>query len=419
MLASTSPIESVVIVGAGEAGTNAALALRDLGFEGRITLLESESSGPVYRPALSKPEFMSGDDASLQREAKRAALLSAGVDVKVGVSAARILVGEKAVGLTSGETLDYSRLLLATGSRARRLNVDGDHQLTYLRSHASGVRIRSLLAESERVVIIGGGLIGLELAASASQLGRSVVVLEGTETLLGRAVARPVAEVLTDRHIAEGVRVRLSAQVKHVGLSPTGALRIALQAGDVVECDVAVAGVGAVPNTTLASEAGITVADGIVVDACFRTSHVDVFAAGDCCSYPHPLANGSHIRGESWEIARSQGTAAAASMLGSDEQFNTVPWFWTDQYDLSAQVAGFPSMSTVTAVRTRADGVQLHFGIGQDERMLSVGAVGPAGSVGKDVRLSQMLIARRATPSLGQLTDPEIGLKKVIASCEA
>lgn len=419
MLGNVSAIEAVVIVGAGEAGTSAALALRDRGFERRITLLESESSGPVYRPAMSKPEFLNGDDDTLQTEARRAALLKASVDLRVGVSAASILPEKNVVKLTTGETLDYSRLLLANGSRPRTLGINGGHHLTYLRSHASGVRIRSLLAESERVVVIGGGLIGLEMAASATQLGHSVVVLEASDALLSRAIPRPVAEVLAERHLAEGVRVRLSAQVQYVEQTSVGALRIALQTGEVIECDVAVAGVGAVPNTILATASGVAVVDGILVDASFQTSHPDIFAAGDCCNFPHPLADGARLRSESWDLAKSQGAVAAASMLGSCDPFDTVPWFWTDQYDLNAQLAGFPSMCSATVVRRRADGVKLHFGLDQGGRLRSVGAVGPAGSVGKDVRLAQALIARRATPRPELLCDPDTGLKKVIMSCEA
>lgn len=413
-------IESIVIVGAGEAGTGAALALRALGFANRITLVEADRSGPVYRPAMSKLAFLQrGDDDSLQRAAKMNALEQAQVELLTDVVVESVAAGRDVIELSSGGSLGYQRLLLAVGSRPRRLDLAGAECIEYLRTPADAERLRGLLSKQQRVAVIGGGLIGLEMAASARTMGCQVVVLEAADALMSRAMPGPVAQVLAERHTAEGVSVRLSVRIAGLEPSAGGPVAITLETGEVIECDCVLGGVGTVPNTDLAVDAGLGVDNGIVTDDMFQTTRAGIFAAGDCCNAPHPLVADLRLRGESWRVAKGQGAAAAASMLNGTAPVAMVPWYWTDQYDLSAQVAGVPSVASETVRRSRADGIDLYFGLDSTGQLISVAGVGPAGSVGKDVRLTERLIAAGTAPSADSLADPDVTLKSIIASHSA
>jgi 3-phenylpropionate/trans-cinnamate dioxygenase ferredoxin reductase subunit len=201
------------------------------------------------------------------------------------------------------------------------------------------------------------------------------------------------------------------------GLAETASgVTITLAEGTAIEADVVVAGVGAVPETSLAWAAGIETADGVVVDARFATSAPDVFAAGDCCRYPHPLYDGRLLRLESWRAAQEHGAAAARAMLGSTEPYEGVPWFWSDQHDYTLQVAGLASEADREVVRVRPDGVEIWFGLSDGGRLVAAAAAGPGNSVARDIRLAEMLIARRATPDPAVLADPGAALKSVLRS---
>ena len=438
---SPSP-DAIAIVGAGEAGTTAALTLRSLGFAGTITLFNAESGSPFYRPALSKPDYLAGDEAALQYDAKLSALRDADVDLRQGAVVERIDRGSHSLKLRSSESVRYDRLLLATGAEPRKLEIPGAEAAKYLRSRSDGEAIRARITAAERVLVIGSGLIAFELAASARQSGCAVTVLASGPRLMARSLPDALAKVLIREHVANGVSIRTSVRAGEIEPTASGTIRVVLAGGETLECDVVLAGIGALPNTVLADAAGLKVDDGIVTNAALQTSDPDIFAAGDCCNFPHPLAEGTRLRGENWQVAVSQGEAVAASMLGlggggsrgvgsggggrgggSGGAYEAVPWFWTDQYGLGAQVAGHPLAAAQTVVRTRADGVQIHFGLsggGRDaRRLVSASAVGPAGSVGKDIRLAQALIARRAAPDPELLRDPGINLRRILADRES
>ena len=193
-----------------------------------------------------------------------------------------------------------------------------------------------------------------------------------------------------------------------------GGVAITLAEGAAVEADVVVAGVGAVPETSLAAAAGITVDDGIVVDQRFATSAPGVYAAGDCCRYPHPLYGGRPLRLESWRAAQEHGAAAARAMLGRAAPYAGVPWFWSDQHDYSLQVAGLFSEAAQEVARVRPDGVEIWFGLDGGGRLVAAAAAGPGNAVAKDIKLAEMLIARRAVVEPGVLADPAAGLKGLL-----
>jgi 3-phenylpropionate/trans-cinnamate dioxygenase ferredoxin reductase subunit len=404
------PVESstelpIVIAGAGECGTRAAFALREEGWDGRIVLVGTEP--PYERPPLSKTgEYKLICDGAALREA--------GITFLPGVEATGLDTAGHVLELAGGRRLPYRSLLLATGARARRLPFGGA-PVHVLRSYADAAALRANLAPGRRVAVIGGGFIGLELAASAAALGCVVTVVELGPRLMGRGVPARVAAVMAGRHVHAAVDIRCGTGVTGLAETASG-VTITLAEGTVIEADVVVAGIGAAPETSLASAAGIETADGVVVDARFDTSAPDVFAAGDCCRYPHPLYDGRLLRLESWRAAQEHGAAAARAMLGETEPYAGVPWFWSDQHDYTLQVAGLADEAAREVVRVRPDGVEIWFGLADGGRLVAAAAAGPGNSVARDIRLAEMLIARRATPDPAVLADPGAALKSVLRS---
>ncbi len=400
------PAPAMVIVGAGECGTRAAFTLREEGWDGRIIVVGAELAPPYERPPLSKTwEFKPLCDDGM--------LWEADITLLCGVEATGLDVAAHALELADGRRLEYRSLLLATGARARRLPVGGT-RVHVLRTCDDAAALRARLAPSTRVGVIGGGFIGLELASSAVALGCAVTVVELGPRLMGRVVPARIAATVARRHVAAGIDVRCGTGVTGLARVDSG-VAIALAGGERIEADVVVAGVGAVPEISLAASAGIETGDGIVVDSRFATSAQDVFAAGDCCCYPHPLYDGRQLRLESWRAAQEHGTAAARAMLGAAEPYAGVPWFWSDQHDLSLQVAGLADAAAGEVVRVRPDGVEIWFGLDANGRLVAAAGVGPGNAVARDIRLAEMLIARRAAPDPMMLADPAVALKSLSA----
>lgn len=397
----------IVVVGGGECGARAVFELRSAGWSGPITLVGAEGTMPYERPPLSK-SVLAGAEPLPTCDA--ATLRDADVEFVSGVAATDIDRESHELVLADGRRIAYERMLLATGASPRRLPASGD--VYYLRSLADALELRERLRQGARIGVIGGGFIGLELAAGAVARGCAVTVVEIAPRLLARAVPAEVAATVAARHAQAGVDVRCGTGV--VGIEDRdGAVAVELTGGT-VECDAVMVGIGAVPETALAEKAGLAVDNGVRVDSRLRTSDPDIFAAGDCCSFPHPLYGDRRIRLEAWRNAHDQAAAAARNLLGADEPYTAVPWFWSDQYDLTLQIAGLPDAATTEAVRKRPDGVEIRFGLGPDGRLLSAAAIGPGNAVAKDVRLAEMLIAAQAAPGSAALTDPAVPLKALL-----
>ena len=407
-----SDAAGIVIVGAGETGGRAALTLREAGYDGDITLIGEEPHLPYERPPLSKAAMVSADEPTptcIMDEAR------CGEGRIVHIADSRVTAIDRAahhVRLDGGRVVSYERLLLATGARARRLTVPGaEHALT-LRSFADALGLRRQLKPGAQICVIGGGFIGLEIAASAIQRGCGVTVVEVAPRLLARGVPLELAERVFARHEREGVTIRLSAAVERIDRNEK-ALRVTLANGDMMDCDAVIAGVGAVPETTLAEEAGLAIDNGIAVDASFRTSDREIFAAGDCCSFPIPHYGGRRIRLESWRNAQDQGPAAARAMLGSSEPYSALPWFWSDQYDDTLQIAGLPDEGRTTVTRHVGD-ASFFFHLAEDGRLVAASAYGPNSSIARDIKVAEMLIAARASPSPADLASPDVKLKGLL-----
>lgn len=406
----------MVIVGAGECGGSAALALREAGYDGPVTLVGAEKHLPYERPPLSK-EAMASPGAPVPRNMAGADRLG---DLDIGFvrgnPAVAIDRDARTVMLRDGSALPYERLLLATGCAARRLpGVAPSPRVVCLRSFEDALAIRSHIAPGRRIAIIGGGFIGLEVAASARRRGAEVTVVEAQERILKRGVPAEIAEAVHDLHAREGVEIIAGTPIASVEAGGTH-VAIALRDGTRIEADIAVTGIGAVPATELAAGAGLAVDDGIAVDARLRTSDPDIFAAGDCCSFPLAIYGGRRVRLECWRNAREQGALAARNMSGGEEHHAAVPWFWSDQYDASLHIAGLADEGAATARRELGGGAFVLFHLAGDGRLVAASGFGPGNAVAKDIRLAEMLIARRCTPERGLLAAPDFRLKSLLAA---
>jgi 3-phenylpropionate/trans-cinnamate dioxygenase ferredoxin reductase subunit len=331
-----------VIVGGGLAGAKAAEALRDKGFNGQIILFCEERHLPYERPPLSK-EFLAGKKSLGDFTVHGSDWYrDHDVDLRLGARVVSVDPVGHTVGLSDDTTVGYDRLLLATGSRPRRLPVpgsDGDG-VYYLRTFDDGCALDSVLSEGTSLAIVGAGWIGLEVAASARQRGVNVTVVETAKQPLMAALGEEVGQVFAALHRDHGVDLRLGAQVDEVSTTDGVATGLRLRDGSTVSADAVLVAVGAQPNVELAQQAGLSTGDGgVLVDASLRTSNPDIYAVGDIAAAEHPLF-GARIRTEHWANALKQPAVAAAGMLGEPGEYVELPYFFTDQYDLGMEYVG-------------------------------------------------------------------------------
>lgn len=330
----------LVIIGAGQAAAQAVATLRGEGYDGGIVLYGDEPHRPYQRPPLSKA-FLAGESEPGRLELRPAAFYDdLGVTLRLGVPVAAIDPAAGTVTTAAGITQPYAKLLITTGTRPRALPLPGDHLagVHHIRAIRDVERFRAGFRPGARLVVIGGGYIGLEVAAKARMLGLDVTVVEGQPRILARVVAAETAAALAALHAAHGVILRTGTGV--AGLTGTGSVSgVRLSNGSVLPADLVLIAVGAVPNVELAASAGIAVDNGILVDACTATSLPNIHAAGDVAAFPSRLY-GRRIRLESVPNAIDQAKAAALALLGRPVRYDPVPWFWSDQYETKLQIAG-------------------------------------------------------------------------------
>jgi 3-phenylpropionate/trans-cinnamate dioxygenase ferredoxin reductase component len=401
----------IVIVGAGEAGARAAIVLRAEGHIGPLTLIGDEAHAPYERPPLSKSLIVTPESPWLPAIAEAAALAEKGVERVAGVGATSIDRTSREVALSDGRTLGYDSLVLATGAKPRKLNVPGAESALMLRNFEDSLALRARLLLGQNIAIIGGGFIGLELAASAIALRCKVSVIEAAPRILARGVPAEIADLVERRHRAAGVDFAIGVGIASISLGQG----VVLSDGRLVKADCVVAGIGAVPETSLASAAGLAIDNGVAVDGRMRTSDPDILAIGDCASFPHPLYSGRRVRLEAWRNALDQGTFVAKSLLGATEDYQAVPWFWSDQYELCLQIAGLAEGAAQSVKRDLGDGALMLFHLADGGKLIAASAFGPLGKVAREIRLAEMLIARGATPSAADLASPAIKLKSLFA----
>lgn len=334
----------VVIVGSGQAGYQTAASLRTEGYEGPVTLIGEERYAPYQRPPLSKAFVMGKQDQARILLRPEAYYRDHQIELLAGERATAIDRAERRVQLESGRQFGYETLVLALGARNRPLPLLGAELegVCYLRTLDEGVELKQRIEQARHVAVIGGGFVGMEVAASARALGKGVTVMEALPRLMARAVAPVISEFLQQFHASQGIEIILNAQVLEVRRGARASHEVLLGDGRTIPADVVVAGIGVVPNTELASEAGLPVDNGIVTDEFLRTPDERIFAIGDCAAYPSVHA-GSRVRLESVQNAADQGVCVARTIAGKLAPYNAVPWFWSDQSDVRLQMAGLGS----------------------------------------------------------------------------
>ncbi len=404
--------EQIVIVGGGQAGMQAADTLRRRGFAGRLTLIGEESCHPYQRPPLSK-KYLAG---ALERErlSLRPAQFFAehGVQAHFGRRVTDIAPHQHHVRLDDGLVLPYDALLLATGSRPRRLGVPGADLagVHYLRTLADCDRIRAECSPGRRLLVIGGGYIGLEVAATARELGLEVTVLEMAERVMSRVTCPEVSAFYESEHARRGVHIRCRETVRALHGNGAGRVRAVLtEQGGEYPADLVVVGVGVVPAEELAKAAGLECENGVVTDVHCRTSDAAIYAAGDCASHLN-RQYGRHLRLESVDNAFEQGTTVALNLLGTPTAHDKVPWFWSDQYDLKLIIVGVAQ--AYDRMILRGDPAMRSFSVCylRGGELVAMDTVNSP----KDQMGARKLIALHARPNPDKLADPQVALKDTL-----
>ena len=401
-------MSGVVIIGAGHAAGQAAASLRQAKYAGDITIVGDEAHIPYQRPPLSKA-YLKGDQ-SADKVYLRAESFYAdrNIAMKLSTRATAIDTTAKTVALSSDETLHYDHLLISTGSRPRKLSIDGSDLpgIHYLRTMDDVDGLRDGMQADANLVIVGGGYIGLEVAAVGRELGLNVHVLEMEERILQRVTTPEMSAYYHQLHEGRGVNIHTNTAV--TGFAGDGKVQEVLCGDKRFPADIVIVGIGIIPNTELAEAAGIVCDNGIVVDDHCCTSDPHVYAAGDCTNHPNPLLD-RRLRLESVPNAMDQARVSTANMLGDDKTYAAIPWFWSDQYELKLQMVGFSADGDAQVLRGDMANNQFAIFYLKDGKVVAADAVNSP----KEFMLCKQLVGKSADPTM--LADPEADLKALLA----
>lgn len=393
----------IVILGAGHGGAQLAASLRDEGYAGAITLVSDEADLPYHKPPLSK-SFMKEADTPLQPLRGHGFYADKSIDLALGIAVTQIDCMAQRVIFADGSVLGYDQLVLATGTTARRLTVPGADlpHVFHLRSATDARAMRAALPAVDRVVVIGGGFIGLEAAAMLAARGLSVQVVESTPHVLGRAVSPPIAQAMADYLTSQGVDLHLGASIAAV--RPDG---VALKDGSLLPADMVVVGIGAVPEMALAQAAGLACDNGILTDALLATSDPQIHAIGDCVAYPQAQL-GRTARLESVQNATDQARALAKTLTGKSAPYEALPWFWSDIGTQKLQIAGLSQDADEAISVWRADGALQSVWRLARGRLVAVETINSAG----EHMLARRLIADGITPERSAMQSGDTAVLK-------
>jgi 3-phenylpropionate/trans-cinnamate dioxygenase ferredoxin reductase subunit len=401
--------QRVAIIGAGQGGGQAAYSLRQAGFEGAVMLIGDEPAPPYQRPPLSKA-YLKGE-----LEAERLFLKPPEyypehkIDLIAGNAAIAIDLAERKVRLAKGTAVEWDRLVIATGARPRKLSVPGADLggVTELRTLADVDRLKAMAVSGAHMVVVGAGYIGLEAAAVGAQLGLEVTVLEALPQVLSRVAGEEIGAFYAGAHRDAGTDIRLNARIE--GFEGSGRVSgVRLAGGEIIPCDLVLVGIGILPNTELAQAAGISCGNGVIVDAQGRTSHPDVFAAGDVAW--RPLVHyGREGRLESVHNAIEGGKIAAAAIMGAPPPQLEAPWFWSDQFDLKLQTAGLWTGADQQILRGDPGTKAFAVFYLKEGRVIAVDAVNSP----PEYIVGRKLVAAKATVAPGELADKSISMKDI------
>ena len=401
----------IVIAGAGHAAGQVVATLRQQNFEGQILLVGDESYLPYQRPPLSKG-FLAGKMSAERLHLKADNFYDdQQIEVKLQTRITAIDRENKTLKIEDGEDITYDKLVLALGSRARELPVEGAKlkSVYYLRSIEDVERIRPEMDVGRRLVIIGAGYIGLEAAAVARSLGLDVTVIEMADRVMSRVVSPEISDFYQIEHTSKGVKLRLSTDVSALR-GKKRVKRVEITGGEEIRADFVIVAVGILPNTELAEQAGLEVRDGIFVDDQCMTSDKDIYAVGDCTSHPNDIY-GRRLRLESVHNAVEQAKTAANNLCGIETHYSQVPWFWSDQYDLKLQIAGLSEGYDDVVIRGNPADRSFACLYLKDNRLIAVDAV----NAPKDFVQSKALIAAHTVLPADKLADSATSLKDIAA----
>ena len=408
----------MVIIGAGECGARAALTLREIGYAGSVTLVGAEPHLPYERPPLSKEAMIDEGDPIPKTIASAERLAATSITMIAGTAAHQIEPDAKIVTLTDGRSLRYDKLLIATGSEsappaARPVRPEGASPIsapsTRLCIYGRRCGPALILSSSEPASS------GLRLPRARERVAQPSRSSRRCRASFHGSCRKRSRAVIDARHRHEGVAILCGVGVARIEERPD-TVAVTLTDGHRLEADFLLIGIGAVPVVGIAETAGLHVYNGIVVDEHLRSSDANIYAAGDCCSFPLAIYGNRRVRLECWRNAQDQGALAARNMAGASEPISALPWFWSDQYDLTLQIAGLPDEGHYTVRRDLPNDAFIVFHLAEDGRLVAASGIGHGTAVARDIRLAEMLIGERAYPEPAQLSAPDVKLKSLLAA---
>ena len=405
-----------VIVGTGQAGFQTAASLRERGYENAITLIGEEPHIPYQRPPLSKGYPLGIQDIESIELRPENFYREHGIELLTGERVTAIDRGAKQVSLKTGRRISYDKLVLATGARNRVLRVKGAELdgVLYLRSLEEATVLKERLRGANQIVVIGGGFIGLEVAAVACSLGKSVTVLEALPRLMSRAVAPIISEFYRELHTEKGVKIVCNASVCEIKGRAGRVEAVLMDGGTSYPGDLLVVGIGITPNVELAQDAGLRVTNGIAVNESLQTDDENVFAIGDCAEHPCVFA-GERIRLESVQNAADQAQCLATTIAGERMRYRSLPWFWTDQFDVKLQMAGVSHRHDRVVTRGSAENKKLSVFYFRQGQLIAIDSINRP----MDHMMGRKLIAAGARLTPEQAADESVELKKLASVASA
>jgi 3-phenylpropionate/trans-cinnamate dioxygenase ferredoxin reductase subunit len=406
-------MSGLVVIGASYAGVQGALSARDSGYSEPITIVADEEWMPYQRPPLSKDFLvdLATEESLVLRD--KAFFANKGIDLLPGARATDIDRSARKVVVGGHSELVFDKLLIGTGSHARKLAVPGSDLdgVRYLRTMQDAIELKTSLRDASEIVVVGGGFIGLEVAASASKLGKKVTVLESAGRLLERAVSPTISEFLLDMHLQHGVDVQLGETVVSIDGQSGRVASVNCKNRASIRADLVLVGVGGLPNDRIAKDAGLNCLNGIVVDDHGRTSEPNIFAAGDCAIHFNGFAR-DWLRLQSVQNAQDQAKAAGLAIAGSMGPYASVPRFWSDQYDAKLQIVGISRNFDDQAIRGSIDDGKFSVFYYKKSKLIAVDSINRAG----DQMAARRLIAGGLSPDPDQIRDPSFDLKSLLKS---
>jgi 3-phenylpropionate/trans-cinnamate dioxygenase ferredoxin reductase subunit len=409
-MSSDSPI---IIVGTGHAGLSVAETLRRKGYEGEVRLIGEEPGLPYQRPPLSK-QYLKGEWDESRLEQRNSGFFEKNrIDLVCGKAVTDIDPASRCLRLDDGSEVSWARLVLATGSRVRRLGVPGAEAkgVHYLQTRADADALKKAKENVRSVIVVGGGYIGLEGAAAFAQAGIKVTLLNRGTQLLSRSTSTPVSDYFYRLHHAQGVNIEFNTEVVSVNVVEGQAVGVTLDDGRSLRADLILVGIGVEPNTALAERAGLRCVDGVAVDGACRTSVSGILAAGDCTAFTHPLYGDTPIHLESIQNAVEQGRIAAATLVGEEVSYDAVPWFWSDQYQDKLQIAGLARGHDLEVIRGDDKGARFSVFCYAQRKLVAVESV----NAPSDHMLSRRLLKQGISPTPDEAADPSFSLRDMLA----